>query len=242
MRLHLKVRDFHMEVLAATEALFDQRPWRFDTDAEREAVAQVWANKLSEVYEVPPVKVAIGDRTSTGRVDDADDEFGNEDTIADERLTLHLSHWSFVVLFKRWREHMVGHGHVRIVNYDDNYDSMAWAYSLFYRVRPIMFRARVREDRIPGVDPDDLLKTETIRERNAERARAEMTEEADAEFEDIDLQDVEQSDVVAGEDDGLNSVNRDGLRALAKTHQIAGRGSMTADQLRSALREARVGV
>jgi hypothetical protein len=241
MRLHLLVKDFHMNTLVVTEALFQQKPWRLETNMEREAVAQVWADKMAEIYEVPPVKLVIGDHTSTGPADSLDEDVGNEDTIGDNRRPLHLSHWSFVVLFKRWREHMNHYGHIRISG-DPEQDARGWAYSLFYRVRPIMFRARVREGRIPGVEPDDLLKTETIRERDTQRAREEMAEEADAEFQDIEISDDPVVTASVDPSGGLDSVNRDGLRALAKTHNISGRGSMTADQLRSALREARVGV
>lgn len=251
-RLHLRFRDFHLDTLAATEALFDQKPWRFETDEERVAVAQVWCDALTTTYNIPPVRVAIGEQIESDpqeiidSLGDFDDEFGDEDdplafmnpenddppaaeettpAEPDERPILRLSHWSFVVLFKRFREYMVRSGYEAHNRYPED-DVIGWAYSLFYTVRPKMFRARVREGRIPRVYPDDLLTTETLRERTEEeerraeaarvaQARAEMesddTEPEAEDFEDMESDEVEDYDI--GEEPETQTVESETIRA-----------------------------
>jgi hypothetical protein len=221
-RFHLRFRDFREETLSATNDLFDAKPWRLTTDDEKAVVAQTWLKAVSEIYEVPEPRIVIGDRIdppardsqdaldrwdSAGDPDDPlayspgeDDDEGDEDTpedmneqIVDERPVLSLDHWSILLLFKRFREYALSAGVDAGANRYEEDDIHGWACSLFYKVRPVMFRARVREGRIGRVSPEDLLTTETLRRMEEERriteeerVRIEMERDADASFEDID--------------------------------------------------------
>ena len=219
-RFHLRFRDFREETLVATDALFAAKPWRLPTDDEKTVVAQQWLSALSAVYEVPEPRLVIGERIesdpnerrdslerwdSTGDPSDPlayspeeDDEEEDapedmEQEIADVRAVIAIDHWSILLLFKRFREYALSNGVESGANRYEEDDIHGWACSLFYKVRPVMFRARVREGRIGRVSADDLLSTETLRAREEsrrvteeERVVAEMERESEAGFEDID--------------------------------------------------------
>jgi hypothetical protein len=133
--------------------------------------------------------------------DEDDESDDNEDTpedmdeqIVDERPVLTLDHWSILLLFKRFREYALNAGVEAGVNRYAEDDIHGWACSLFYKVKPVMFRARVREGRIGRVSAEDLLSTETLRRLEEERrvseeelVRIEMERESEASFEDVDL-------------------------------------------------------
>lgn len=261
-RLHIRFRDFHAGTMEATEALFNCKPWQFESDFERQAVAQVWADTLCEIYEVPAVRVVVGEshESDSDETHDALDDF---EDVPGEATALMMDHWSLVILFKRFREHMLANGYSPQNRYPED-DVLGWAYSLFYKVRPRMFRARVREGRIPRVTPDDLLTTETLRrraeeneEREAEQIRAEMQEATEATFEDVELPEAASltpyqilararadgiSDETLSETEfvaryvDIEQMTRDDLRKLAAERNIAGRGTMTKAQLVEALR------
>jgi hypothetical protein len=69
---------------------------------------------------------------------------------------IRLSQWSITSLFIALRTHLLANGAEQKAD-----DPQAWAHSLFYTVKPRMFRARVREGRIRGLTAKDTFSSET---------------------------------------------------------------------------------
>lgn len=223
-RFHLRFRDFRTDTLEATNKLFDAKPWRLATDDDRTVVGQEWLVSLASIYGLPEPRLVVGERIETDSRetrdaldrwetsgdtddplayspdDDDDDEDAPEDMseqMVDERPVLALDHWSILLLFKKFREYALDNGVEAGANRYTEDDVHGWACSLFYKVKPIMFRQRVREGRIGRISPEDLLSTETLRRQEEERriteeerVRVEMEAEGSAEFEDIDEDDL----------------------------------------------------
>lgn len=214
-RYHLKFREFPQPVLAATTALFEEKPWNL-TDEEKKVAVQTWLDQMTAHYQMSPMKFVFGDDdgpfeddplawNSLGTVRGDFDE-GSED---DDREEFELEKWSLLLLFKEFRRRMTDYGVERPIEmagrYDDD-DEHAWACSLFYTVKPVMFRARVREGRIKRIKPDELLTAETLRRQRegvqqemTARVRAEMEQETNAEFSDFDAADHEPAQSSATE-------------------------------------------
>lgn len=146
-RYHLRFKNLHPNIIEVTETLFKSRPWR-GTQGERHEKFSRWLREAAVVYGVPEptFQVRRGMRTPPG-------------TYAPNRIT--LSHYSVVTLFHEFRHHLQWHDEAAV--FEPEEDAKGWSCSLFYTVRPHLFRKAVREGRIYGVSPEDLLKKETIR-------------------------------------------------------------------------------
>lgn len=294
MRLHLRFKNFKPATIEAAEGLFAARPWRMETEDEKLAAGQAFVDAVSEAYHYPTARVAVrrmwGDSVQYRPAVLEEDSLGSARSISPPMII--LDHFSVIGLFHGMRVHLLAHGEQPTSEVDPS----AWACSLFYKVRPEMFRARAREGRIVGVFPKDTYTEDTWNRlvmagvANAERGTL-MVSRRDASAvlagtltaEDIwareasEAMDEDEADnaeildfpaaaaavvseaeeVVNGASeapteapegsegeatDGLDALNRDALRRLAAENDIPGRGSMLADQLRAALRQAGVRV
>lgn len=157
-RPHLKYRGIRDEAKAAATDLFAQRPWTLE-NGEKVDAAQAFADELSSIYGVPSPQIQI-----SPRIFHSYSYRPAIRTALDEQITrgvITLKNWSILQLFKALREH---------INYCKNQrvDEFDWACSLFYSVKPTMFRKRVREGRINGVAVAALYTTETWERMKAE--------------------------------------------------------------------------
>lgn len=286
MRLHLRFKNFRPTTVAAAEALFAARPWLFEDDAERVAVGQTFVDAVAASYNIPTAVVGLRRNFSDAvRYQPAlveENALGELTSLSPPRIF--LDHWSILSLFNGVRVHLLANGETPTSEIDPH----AWACSLFYAVRPAMFRARVREGRVLQMAAKDTYKSDTwqqlvvagvasddsgrliVDRRDVQRVlNGEVTvgdlltaevEDDDEDEDDIDgmIEDAaeflgsvgepeeeetetyDENDEEVSEtahDDMLTGVNRDTLRQMAKDRNIPGRGRMSADELRQAVRD-----
>jgi len=166
MRLHLRYKHFKPDAVAATEALFAQKLWRLNGSAtaedEQSTAMQQWADKMCTIYGVPHLHVAVdakqgyryGNYTPPAYVMEED-----ETPHGMQEGSIILGQFSLTNLLWHFATHLQVAGLLRNNGF---YSSFSWATSMFYTVRPVMFRARVREGRIAGVTPRDTYSSETF--------------------------------------------------------------------------------
>src|SRR6478735_8913400 len=145
-RYHLKFKksDYVEEVIQATELLFEAKPWQMDLG--QESVFQAWSDVVCAVNVAPRATIVID---TNGRGYDYDYDLS----------IISVGRASLASLF-------VGMGHhlwTTINGQESNSPeiSIAWGYSLFYSVKPVMFRRRVREGRILGMTAKDTFSSAT---------------------------------------------------------------------------------
>lgn len=167
MRHHLKFRNFRPSIVQAAEDLFEAKPWSIDDDREWEKVAQAFCDAVSNAYGVRTAVVEAdssytyrrrrGVRYEPAQVEHSVLSAGEEMTeVAPPKIL--VKNQSIISLFKGVRIHALAQGDLEAVSIDDPW---AWACSLFYTVRPIMFRARARQGRIKDVTARDTYSSET---------------------------------------------------------------------------------
>jgi hypothetical protein len=272
IRPHLKYREIREDAVNAARDLFEAKPWRLDSDAEKIEAVLPMLTQICESYRAVPVPQIIVASHIWSRYSYRP---GQRMSLSSTNTpgTLTLKKFTVIDLFSGLRAHINAVTGSRL-------DAFAWACSLFYAAKPTMFRARVREGRIPGVVARSTYTQETwdalVSEGRAdertgrlvvEEVPSDETMEAVAEYVDALIEDEaaegidEISAMLSGEfeddddvsladlepmadasigDDGLSGLNRDALRRLAATHNIAGRGTMSRDALEAALRAAGV--
>lgn len=157
MRTHLKFRNFHTATTDAATELFEARPWREENIEQRQEIAQTFADKVCNAYHVPTVVVNIGPggywRTTS--YSPAIVQLNSMEQIESmSPPTITLAGWSIINLFVAVRTHLLANG-------TGDGEPVAWAHSLFYAVKPAMFRARVREGRIQGLTAKDTFSAAT---------------------------------------------------------------------------------
>lgn len=163
-RLHLKFRNFRPSVLSAATAVFDARPWAMETAEDKAVVGQAFMDAVSSAYRVPAARFGISparamrDFNYRPAIMEVDALAEDDTPTMVEPPQVWLHHWSIVTLFQVARVHVLAQGGVEAVNRND---PQSWSCSLFYSVRPKMFRARVREGRIPGVLARDTYSEES---------------------------------------------------------------------------------
>lgn len=159
-RMHLKFKNFRETTLEAAEVLFDSKPWAMESDTEREIVANVFAASVSEAYQATTLQIAVHRRGPSQRMSYRP-ALVEEDAIGQSRQlrgsVVVISPWSLFHLFRGVRTHLLACGEEPVSEADPE----QWAASLFYAVRPEMFRARVREGRIPGMVARDTYSVDT---------------------------------------------------------------------------------
>lgn len=164
-RLHLKFRNFRPEIVAAATTLFDQKPWTVEDDEQWLKIAQAFTDQVSNAYGVRSAAVDLESsyrRRTRVRYEPAQMEHSSmsedEELVEVSPPRIVLTGHSIIVLFKGVRTHALAQGDMEAVSHDDPW---GWACSLFYVVKPAMFRARARERRIKGVTAKDTYSSET---------------------------------------------------------------------------------
>ena len=141
-RPHLAFRNFRPSVIAAANTLFSEKPWREEC-GNVEQVAQLFADQITTAYDCAPVRVVLDEDSWVMGYEPADEE--------DETPQITLDKLSIFNLFRHVREHVLTVGGAEPHGESASDDPFRWACSLFYAVKPVMFRARVREGRIHGI-------------------------------------------------------------------------------------------
>lgn len=277
-RTHLALKNFRPPVLEATTALFNAKPWNANV-TDQLGLGQTFVSAICQAYNVRDCTLVM--RPLWGASHDYTPAVVSENTVGETVVvsapTIVLDAWSITNLMVALRMHLLANGVAQV-----NHDPEAWVHSLFYTVRPAMFRARVREGRIGHLTAKDTFTTETwellvnadvgsdrtemlnCRPNEVagilERIRNETDDYVEGDGDDLvtlnagdmavidagiaaindNLPDEEETDVDDSITDNLGGLNRDALRRLAAEHNISGRGSMLAPQLREALRNAGV--
>lgn len=159
-RKHLKY-TFPEPVVQTTQAFMDEKPWNMDLvneEANRDFVraAQAWVNILNTTYEVPPVNVLPSEE-----VDGYMEGGATPDGVTDSRIFVKSNSMIRLFSFYGWHlarnEKLDGPSDFRT---ETEEEAISWAYGVFYRAKPEMFRARVREGRI-HLDPYCLYNSAT---------------------------------------------------------------------------------
>lgn len=127
MTYHLAFTWFHPRTIDATERLFHSRPW-VDTRRTRQEKYERWLQRTSAVYGVEaPFLAIVPSENYDG---------------AYWRRTILLPRYSVMTLLHEFRHHLQQHGDIGpFAGVED--DARAWSMSLFYRVRPELFRQGV---------------------------------------------------------------------------------------------------
>jgi hypothetical protein len=184
-RLHRRFTGIHKTAVAKTQRFFESKPWSGSED-DQQTKFETWLRDVSAVYGVPQPTLTVTTES---------DRFG---LVAPN--TVYLNKFSVTSLFHAFRAHLQYVGTVDVAFYNDD-DAQAWACSLFYTCRPILFRKAVRDRRIAGVFPDDLLTSATLASRQDE------VDEAFAGLMAASLTDEEiEDDDATGEDDDVPTV------------------------------------
>lgn len=152
-RPHLTYKNINPGTIAAAEQLFARKPWRLSPD-EQIATAQEFVDKFITIYGIPEVYVEFGgDEPVNFVIPVPEDEDSLGDVPETGPIVLQLSHFSITNLFFGLRAYM----NEQAGNPDIPEQCFAWALSLFYTIKPAMFRARVREGRITGVTAEQTF-------------------------------------------------------------------------------------
>ncbi len=253
MRNHLKYRNIHPAVVGVTEALFAEKPWRLEDPVEQTVLVQRWLDAVSASYGIDTPQFSIGgDAPLAVDTGESVDEYGNPTGVV-ARATITENKLSLTSLFFGFR-HIVN-----VRRPEKNADPMGWACSLFYTVRPVMFRARVREGRIVGMGPADAYRTQTfeaLRQRGIVNIWDELEEgqhwptlEELAEIQSDLLDSLSEAQTVTAEAgttpvvivarprDEYDNMNTTQLRTLASQRGIPGAWSNRTDENRTLLRQ-----
>lgn len=161
-KLHLSFRNIRADVLDAATALIDAKPWREENANERVKLANNFVRSASLAYDIASPEVII-DTAYYAPLDYNPAEATMDDALhlpeSVQAAQIVLRKFSLVNLFAGFRIHMLNSG---IEPKENTSEPWGWAFSLFYTVRPVMFRARVREGRIDFVRPVDLFSQNTL--------------------------------------------------------------------------------
>lgn len=159
-RFHLRFKNFRPAVIDAASKLFDAKPWRIEDLDERLTHAQTFVNEISAAYKTPTARVRITNDFMSD-YEPAIVAVGDDDEIISvESPIISLGGWSILALFTATRVHLLANG-VEAQGSHQYEDPQGWACSLFYTVKPAMFRARAREGRVPGVSARDTYTRES---------------------------------------------------------------------------------
>lgn len=152
------MKNFRPSVIDAASALFEAKPWRMEFASEEQAaITQAFASTIAATYGAPNVDVQLQWGYAPATYTPAivrEDGLGRIESVQSPEIR--LSYFSIVNLFKSVRMHVLANG-AELVSGDPE----AWVHSLFYTIKPAMFRARVREGRISGLTAKDTFTSET---------------------------------------------------------------------------------
>lgn len=168
-KLHRSFKNIRVPVRDAALALFEAKPWREVPD-EQQKLAQAFVDAAAAAYSVPTPEVnldLVGGEEALrwyGPYEYAPAEAvieGDGIPQSIQASQIILRKWSIVNLFLCFRAHLLNSGVEARENAEEPY---GWAFSLFYSVKPAIFRARVREGRIghPAFGEIDLYSRNTL--------------------------------------------------------------------------------
>lgn len=165
-KLHLSFRNIRVPVKDAALSLFERKPWR-ESPQEQEKIANEFVRAASTAYSVVSPEVIVdyvseSDIPYVGAWDynPAEGVQGGDGIPSSiQAAQIVLRKWSITELFAAFRVHLLNNGVEPRENVPEPY---GWAFSLFYSVKPVMFRARVRESRIGAVTEADLYSRNTL--------------------------------------------------------------------------------
>lgn len=145
-KLHLKFKNIREDVLEATEEFFVSKPWE-GSNEEKQQKFDYWLAKVSEAYgvETPGLEVVEGNPMLQLMV------------MAYQEGMIYSRKYSIINTFIGFRRHCQVQGAVTVDPDKQQEDCAAWACSLFYKLRPFMFRKGVREGKIMLMHPRFLL-------------------------------------------------------------------------------------
>jgi hypothetical protein len=158
-RTHLRFKNFRPAAIDAAAALFAAKPWRMEFGSvEQITASQHFVDVVCAAYHVPTavVEIDIHGYQPAAYTTAVVHMNAMEEIESMTPPTIHLSRFSIVSLFIALRMHLLTNGQEQATG-----DPDAWAHSLFYTVKPAMFRARAREGRINGVTARDTFTSET---------------------------------------------------------------------------------
>lgn len=149
-RKHLSYRSFAPAVIEATDELFASKPWRQDED--QQGKFEKWTEAVAKNYGMKTPQLIVSPIAFT--------------SYDPEHNTIYLNRFSVTNLFVTTRLALLEHGHSypAVEGRGLAEDAIRWGVSLFYKVRPRLFRKAVRAGGIEGVDAWDLVPS------NAEQA------------------------------------------------------------------------
>lgn len=168
---HLRVKRFKGDVKVATAEFFESKPWTGTPD-EQQSKFQKWIDDTAAAYSVQPPTLCI---------------------ITEERQMLHemgeweppanpllMGKYSVLTMFFNMRLYLQVNDACSVVGRGGEDDAQAWACSLFYKFRPVLFRKAVRNGTIAvHITPEDLLSSETLDRVRELRLEGRMQEAED---------------------------------------------------------------
>jgi hypothetical protein len=154
-RAHLAFKNIHRSVQKAADDLFKSKPWR-DEGEQQHAKFSAFLRKASAAYDITTPILEFVEADVPANQPAPFQYEANEGVIR-------LTRYSVLSLFACFHYHMQAEGLVDGASRYDPDDDAAfrWACSLFYSVRPRLFRKAVRAGRVLGVSPEDLLRSDS---------------------------------------------------------------------------------
>lgn len=142
---HLRFTKFHTKTIEATKNLFALRPSGL-TDSERAEAFKNWVDNISEIYGM--------DKPDFYWDEEADYGGGGFYRPLDHSITMSPNHPSIVTLIHETR-HALQHKEkgAPMITRDIERDARAWSLSLYYKVKPNLFKRLVTEGRIFHINP-----------------------------------------------------------------------------------------
>ncbi len=151
---HLTFKNLHPKLIVVTKEFFDAQPWRIEDPDEKYALYDAWLATVSEdVYKIEkPGLVVIPGHPLLEMACALYDR---------HQKVIAMRRYSVLSLFHEYRMHMQEMGCIgNISEYTPDQrrdDAAGWSCSLFYTLKPLLFRKSVREGKIALVHPAALL-------------------------------------------------------------------------------------
>lgn len=157
-RTHLSFKNFRPAAVDAAERLFAEKPWSITDELRLQEIAQEFSTRVCAAYSAPQAVVIVVDDPFTPTAYTPaivrEDGLGRMESV--QQPTIRLGKWSIVNLFTVMRTHLLANGAEQKAH-----DPNGWAHSLFYTVKPAMFRKAVRSGRIRGLTAKDTFTSAT---------------------------------------------------------------------------------
>lgn len=142
---HLRFTKFHAKTIEATKELFALRPSSL-ADADRASAFKTWVDKISDVYNMEKPEFYWDEEADYGG--------GGFYRPLDHSITMSPNHPSIVTLIHETRHALQYKDKgAPMITPDIEKDARAWSLSLYYKVKPNLFKRLVTEGRIFHINP-----------------------------------------------------------------------------------------